>query len=570
MVDREEDDVSSLNGVSTTGEMQAWFNRLLSPDLASMLAWLALEEDGIKAVRKAHLELAFESHPNVVRAAADAQAFVGDMADCPYFDLLSEWGKLVDKAYNPDGATRSVGVPIKPSILPHELPDFRWKLGEGFSKGETPTTGRRSGAMVGRGGGRGGRGGGRGGRALARRGTGEEAPDEPEPDPDNESLLAKIQALEARLDGGGGGGGVSATAIEAEIQRRIEQAFDDVNTGKRALVLSATQKQRKAATAWPVSDNMCIFSSELSAAGTDPVNIFKAERGDGAGNDGGLRDLLEWNSLGREGRSKLLLRYPACNLWVQPTEIVAIHKPKYQALGLVGKDDDARKKQLVLLDSLRPLFAGMSHLSDASAKFKSFASNETGDETGWSTEDSILLVQIKEQLEITTQACSDMFHIVSSQISELREERDEYCVSAESGIREAQADVESRQLTESPDRSSTMRPDLAERATALRLRRRQMGIPFDVPGALGRGRGNSWNNGPPGGKPGGRGRGNGGVAGGGKYNTPQQVARAQRRNAKKNEKRDAKRTAAGGAAGAGGTAAASPTKPPAAAKKKKK
>jgi hypothetical protein len=424
--------------------------------------------------------------------------------------------------------------------------------------------------MVGRGGGRGGRGGGRGGRALARRGTGDEAPDEPEPDPDNESLLAKIQALEARLDGGGGGGGVSATAIEAEIQRRIEQAFDDVNTGKRALVLSATQKQRKAATAWPVSDNMCIFSSELSAAGTDPVNIFKAERGDGAGNDGGLRDLLEWNSLGREGRSKLLLRYPACNLWVQPTEIVAIHKPKYQALGLVGKDDDARKKQLVLLDSLRPLFAGMSHLSDASAKFKTFSTNETGDETGWSTEDSILLVQIKEQLEICTQACSDMFHIVSSQISELREERDEYCVSAESGIREAQADVESRQLTESPDRSSTMRPDLAERATALRLRRRQMGIPFDVPGALGRGRGNSWNNGPPGGKPGGRGRGNGGVAGGGKYNTPQQVARAQRRNAKKNEKRDAKRTAAGGAAGAGGTAAASPTKPPAAAKKKKK
>jgi len=550
--------------------MQAYFDRLLSADLASMLAWLALEEDGTKAVRKAHLELAFESHPNVVRAAADAQAFVGDMAECPYFDLLSEWAKLVDKAYNPEGATRSVGVPIKPSILPHDLPDFRWKLGEGFSLGETPTTGRRSSGRGGRGGGRGGRGGGRGGRALARRGTGDEAPDEPEPDPDNESLLAKIQALEARLDGGGGGGGVSATAIEAEIQRRIEQAFDDVNTGKRALVLSATQKQRKAATAWPVSDNMCIFSHELSAAGTDPANIFKAERGNGAGNDGGLRDLLEWNSLGREGRSKLLLRYPACNLWVQPTEIVAIHKPKYQALGLVGKDDDARKKQLVLLDSLRPLFAGMSHLSDASAKFKSFASNETGDETGWSTEDSILLVQIKEQLEITTQACSDMFHIVSSQISELREERDEYCVSAESGIREAQADVESRQLTESPDRSSTMRPDLAERATALRLRRRQMGIPFDVPGALGRGRGNSWNNGPPGGKPGGRGRGNGGVAGGGKYNTPQQVARAQRRNAKKNEKRDAKRTAAGGAAGAGGTAAASPTKPPAAAKKKKK
>ena len=222
MVDREDDDVSSLNGVSTTGEMQAWFNRLLSPDLASMLAWLALEEDGIKAVRKAHLELAFESHPNVVRAAADAQAFVGDMADCPYFDLLSEWGKLVDKAYNPDGATRSVGVPIKPSILPHDLPDFRWKLGEGFSKGETPTTGRRSSGRGGRGGGRGGRGGGRGGRALARRGTGEEAPDEPEPDPDNESLLAKIQALEARLDGGGGGGGVSATAIETEIQRRIE------------------------------------------------------------------------------------------------------------------------------------------------------------------------------------------------------------------------------------------------------------------------------------------------------------------------------------------------------------
>jgi len=55
---------------------------------ACWLGWLSKRTVSRPSARS-HLELAFESHPNVVRAAADAQAYVGDMAECPYFDLLS-------------------------------------------------------------------------------------------------------------------------------------------------------------------------------------------------------------------------------------------------------------------------------------------------------------------------------------------------------------------------------------------------------------------------------------------------------------------------------------------------
>lgn len=511
-------DGASRLHVSSAGAMQDWAASLRSSDLASVLAWLSLDDSGYKAVRLARVLAVLDTHHNLVCAAADAFAFVGSAADAPYANLFTAIAEHLASTISTDGAL---------DTYPDTVKDAEWIEGTGFfssdfSSGSPPPSGRR-----GRGSGRGGRGrgGGRGG-SRGRRGSDSASDSGKSSDSD---LSARLAKLEASMGGSGGGGGsFSAAEVQAIVAQQIKAAFDDVNTGRTALVLSATQKQRKSATEWKVSPSMAIFDHELPAAGVKPVNVFKAARGDGAGTDGGVRDLLEWNVLRKEERAKLLLRYPASNIWIKPTEIVQKHKPKYQALGLVSADDALRQKQKVLLESVRPLFAGLSHLSDVAGSLNEFAP----DLVEWDDRDRRLIEGMHDKLEASTQAFSDMFHLVASQVSELREQRDSLFIQAESGIKDAKADVEEQAMQASPERASTARPDLVQRAKDMRERRKQLGLKFDVAaGAPRRDPRNPWGNG---------GAGGGGNGGKGKYNTQAQIDRAKRRNAKKSAKRGAK------------------------------
>ena len=474
--------------VASREGVQDWLAAARADDQRSLFAWLSLSPPKNATLRTAALLAAFDVAPNLVRCALDCQAFDGTHSDAPNNDLLERFATEFAAA----GSLELIPAAFQDLGVNAEGSAFVW-FDEDAGSGRPPPSSRS------RSRGRGGRGGGgargRGGRGASGTADSRAAPSQAEFD----TLLARIDSLEAagsmEDSGGDGTPSGSRTFTEAEVARLVRAGVDsalaEINTGARAINISAaTAKQRRRCTEWDLRPSMRVHDVELPAPGdgvknvlevsqdTDPLTRTESDRA-------AIRHLLFASILPAERTKKLLQRYPAAASWTLPPEIPCEHELAYDQLGVRSSDGDLCSKQVTMLDDLRPLVFCLQKLGDLSSEVDDFAALGA-DETPWDADDAGTLAKIASAAREATQAASDVFHILGSKVSEVQRERDRLAVIAESGVRGAQLQFDPDKFSavpvapDSPQRWSTIRPDITERAAAVRTRTKQLGLAFDA------------------------------------------------------------------------------------------
>lgn len=529
--------------------VQDWCASARADDQRSLLAWLTIESGRNGPLRTAAIMAAFDSAPNLVRCALDCQSYAGTAADAPGFDLLQRFAA----EYAPDGQLAEVPASFN-DLDVDSSGDYVWDDGPGAGSSRRRGSSRSIGA--GRGGGRGGGPGNGRGRGRGRnRGRGR---DNADPDPDDDvpaggpsqaefnAMLARLAKLEASP--GDGDAGDATTFSRADVSRLVQEgvqaALADINTGKTALnVGAATAKQRRRCTEWDLRPSMRVLDAELpTEPGAVHKNVLKvstdADKSTRTESDrAAVRSLLFANVLPAERTKKLLLRYPAASSWTLPPEIPVEHALAYDQLGVRGDDANLASKQAVMLDDLRPLVFCLQRLGDLSTLVQDFASVDD-DADMWDTDDADSLSKMGTAARDATQAASDVLHILGAKVSEVQRQRDRLAVVAESGVKGAQLQFDPTKFKsvpvapDSPERWSTIRPDITARAAEVRQRQKQLGLAFDAVAPKGGGGK---------GKPGG---------GGGNPNANKNLTKAQRekrarRNAKRADKRRSKSSGGG-------------------------
>ena len=465
-----------------------------------LLQWLSLADRPNKKARGELLLNVFDAAPNLVRCALDCLAFVGDAADAPGFSLMERFGNDVAGRDADDNVILLKEFPTDFVDLVAEtdasLPEgirYAWGVADSSRRrrGSPPSgaDGSRPPSGVSSGRGRNGSlladgrtgdrdsSGGRSGRSGHEDGD----DDRPVSSAQVAALLARLKVLEDRPSPPASGGDTyTQSQVDKLVKDSVDAALHDINTGKRALVLAATAKQRRRVAEWELRPTCQVFDAELPPAGDSPINVLAST----SRND--MRRLLFASTVHQDRVKRLLQRYPASSSWSPPPEIPVESTLAYEQMGVTKADAAAASTQSRLLDDLRPVVFCLQRLGDLRKLVADFTGAPADASASWDLEDRQTLDSIASASRDATQAASDVLHVLASQLSEKQRERDRLALVAESGVRDAKLQFDPATFeplpisADSPERWSTVRADIVKRAGDVRTRNKQLGIAFDA------------------------------------------------------------------------------------------